>query len=124
MRCSRHSATAIALPLGIALLLAPTQTAPLWPWPLTVLTAQAIGAWLVGIGLGAALGAWEGDWRRLLAASPTYVAFGALGLLAMVRDAGAVSWTSLSAWILVAVLASMLVGGIHAWRQGRLARDG
>ena len=113
---------AIALPLGVALLVAPAQTSPLWPWPLTVLTAQAVGAWLIGIGLGAVLGAWENDWRRLLAASPTYVCFGALGLLAMVRYSGAVSWNSLSAWVLIAVLVSMLLGGIHAWRQGMRAR--
>jgi hypothetical protein len=109
---------ALMLTVGVALVLAPESVAPAWPWPLTALTGRAIGAWAIGLGLGAALGAWENDWRRLKAASAAYAAFGALGLLALVRFAGSIAWSSAGAWILVVVLGSLLVGGIAAWRAG------
>jgi hypothetical protein len=102
---------------GIALLFWPTATGKVWPWPLTVLTAQAIGAWGVGLGLGVAQAIWEDDWPRLRAATPIYSAFGALGLIAMMRYAKAVDWHGAAAWILVTLLASLLVGGLYARRR-------
>jgi len=36
--------------LGVLLLVRPREGAAFWPWPLTVLTAQTVGAWLVGLG--------------------------------------------------------------------------
>ena len=111
----------LMLPLGVAFLLVPDQAKGVWPWPLTTLTAQAIGAWALGLGLGAAGGAWENDWRRLRAASPTYAVFGAVGLLSIGRFGATVDWASPAAWVLVAVLASLVVGGAVAWRQGQRA---
>ena len=45
---------ALLLATGVALLLAPEWAAEAWAWPLTPLTARAIGAWLVGLGWAAA----------------------------------------------------------------------
>jgi hypothetical protein len=64
--------------LGIALLIAPLSTAGVWPWSLTSLTARAIGAWLVGIGVGAGWVAWEADFER---ARVAFVAFALAVLL-------------------------------------------
>jgi hypothetical protein len=49
---------------GAALFVAPWMFAPAWPWPLTSLTAQAVGSWLVPIGLGNLAVLREGDLRR------------------------------------------------------------
>jgi hypothetical protein len=46
---------------GVALFAAPSQTAPLWPWKLTPLLAQATGAWLIGLGVAAAHALLERD---------------------------------------------------------------
>ena len=43
------------LGLAVVLLADPTRGARLWPWALTPLTARAIGAWLFGFGVAAAL---------------------------------------------------------------------
>ncbi len=112
---------ALMLPLGFAFLLAPEASRGIWPWQLTPLTAQAIGAWALGLGTGAAIGVVENDWRRLRSASPAYVAFGALGLLAMVRYRGTVDWGAPSSWVLAGVLLSLLAGGLVAWRTGQRA---
>jgi hypothetical protein len=45
---------AIMLTWGTALFLAPQTTAALWPWALMPLTGQAVGAWLIGVGVTAA----------------------------------------------------------------------
>jgi hypothetical protein len=99
---------------GVALLFAPGQAARYWPWPLTVLTAQAIGAWSIGLGSGVAQAIWEDDWLRLGAAAPIYLVFGSLGLVALARYPLVVAWRRPSAWVLVAFLASALLGGVYA----------
>ncbi len=55
----------ILLPLGVLLFLAPASTLPVWTWMLTPLTAHAVGAWLLGLGIAAAHATWENDWNRL-----------------------------------------------------------
>ena len=44
----------VLLVAGVAMLVAPESAADLWSWPLTPLTARAVGAWLVGLGWAAA----------------------------------------------------------------------
>ena len=39
--------------LGAALLVAPGWADAAWPWPLTPLTARAVGAWCLGLGTAA-----------------------------------------------------------------------
>ena len=51
----------VLLLYGVALLAVPVQAATWWPWPLSDLTARAIGAWLVGLGWAAAQGQLSGD---------------------------------------------------------------
>ena len=50
----RAGAAAIGLALGLfglGLFIAPRTFDGLWPWPLTPLTARAVGAWLVSLGV-------------------------------------------------------------------------
>ncbi|HWQ11314.1 MAG TPA: hypothetical protein VNL77_00865 [Roseiflexaceae bacterium] len=113
---------ALMLPLGLALLAAPQATIGLWPWQLTPLTGRAIGAWSLGLGFAALHALMEGDWRRLRPATPLYVLFGLLGLLALARYPAEVDWPRPSAWVLVALLLNMLVGGLLGWRAVRDVR--
>ncbi len=84
---------AIMLVWGTAHFLVPQTTAALWPWALTPLTGQAVGAWLIGVGLTAAHMCWENDFARVYAAMAGYAVFGALQLLALARYAGrTVDW--------------------------------
>ncbi len=99
---------------GAILLLAPTLMARVWPWPLTPLTARALGAWGIGLGVGLAQGIWEDDWHRLRVAAPIYPIFGALGLITLLRYAGSVHWARPAAWILLTVLVGLLAGGAYA----------
>ena len=99
--------------LGTALLAVPGRAAAVWPWPLTPLTARAIGAWLLGIGLGAALAGWEDDFERTRI---VFVALGVAGLLQFValgRYGDELGWPSATAVVYVAVLICVLV--ISAW---------
>src|SRR5262249_60688994 len=45
---------AVLLGAGIALFAAPAQAAPLWPWHLTPMLAQATGAWLIALPVASA----------------------------------------------------------------------
>ena len=51
-----------------------------WPWPLTPLSGQVIGAWLLALAVAAALVIWERDLARLLVPAATYTAFGDLSI--------------------------------------------
>jgi hypothetical protein len=69
--------------LGAALVIAPTDVASAWPWPLTPLTGRAIGAFLCGFGVAAAFALRENDLARLRGSAMSYAALGALEVLAL-----------------------------------------
>ena len=56
-----------------------------WVWPVTLLTSQALGAWLVAFGFAAGLAIWERDLSRLLVPAVAYTAFGVFELLVLLR---------------------------------------
>lgn len=101
--------TAVALLLGLGLLIAPLQTAPFWPWPLTALTGRAIGAWLIGIAVAAGQALWEADRRRVRAVMISFAVFALLQFVALARLGGEMAWDSPAAWLYVAAL--LLMGG-------------
>jgi len=65
---------AVLLGAGIALFAAPAQAAPLWPWHLTPMLAQATGAWLIALGVASAHVIAERDPRRLRPAAAGSIA--------------------------------------------------
>ena len=98
---------------GSALYVAPGVFAPVWPWALTPLTAQAVGSWLVPIGLGNLVVWYEGDLRRVRVLALTFLAYGLLQLGAVARYSDQVQWHEASAWIWVALLISAVVTGSY-----------
>ena len=107
---------ALLLVVGAALFLAPQAAAPFWPWMLTPLTARAVAAWLLALGLAAAHVIREGDWERGRVAMVAYAVLGALELVALARYAGAIDWSGPRAWIYLLFLLSILAVGAYGWR--------
>lgn len=89
---------------GVALLLAPDAAGQQWPWELTPLTARAIGAWLLGLGVSACAVAVEADAVRARPVAVGAVALAALAAGALVRHSGTVDWSSAGARLLGAAL--------------------
>jgi hypothetical protein len=105
--------------LGAALLIAPVSTASIWPWALTPLTGRAVGAWLFGMGLGAAQAAREDDFER---ARIAFFAFGVavlLQLVALARYGGELDWSSVSGIVYLAVLLGVLALSVVGTRGER-----
>lgn len=107
----------IMAPLGVALLVAPTTIAPFWPWSLTPLTARAVGAWLLALGVAVAHASRENDWQRVQVATASYLVYGVLQLLALLRYPGAMRWQDPAAWFYVAFMISVAGMGAYGWRQ-------
>ncbi len=116
---------AIMFLFGGAMLLLPETTIPLWPWQLSVLTSQAIGAWGVGIGILALQGSWENDWGRLFPFMVSYALYGALQLVNLLRYPAALDWSGFSAGAYSIFIVTVLLIGVYgAWTGWRIKRDG
>jgi hypothetical protein len=108
---------AAVLVIGVALWVAPSRAGSLWPWALTPLTAQAVGAWLLALAAGLAVTMWEHDWLRVRVAVVTYAAMSLLQLVALARFAGTVNWSGAGAWLYVLFLLSILFLGAYGIRR-------
>lgn len=95
---------AILAVVGTVALLVPDTAARWWAWPLTPLTARAIGAWAIGLAVAGAHALLEDDVERVRPAAWAFVSFAALEALALVRGRRDVDWSDPSAAVLVAVL--------------------
>jgi hypothetical protein len=111
----------VLLGFGVALFAVPAHAAPLWPWKLTPLVAQATGAWLISLGVAAAHALLERDARRLRPAAVGYVLLAVLQFIALARYPHRFAWHSPSGIIYVIFLAMMLVTGA-VWLVRGLSR--
>ena len=102
----------VLLGTGVVLLVAPTTAAVLWAWPLTDLTARAVGAWLVGLGWAAGHARLVDDVGGVRPLGWTGATFVVLQAVALVRYGDALEWSSPAAVGYVAGLA--LVGVVSA----------
>ncbi|TLM70517.1 hypothetical protein FDW81_17715 [Pseudarthrobacter sp. NamB4] len=102
---------AVLLLYGVALLAVPVSAATWWPWPLSELTARAVGAWLVGLGWAAAQGQLSNDLRMVGPVARTSVAFVILQALALLRHGDALAWPSAPAIGFITVLLAIGVAG-------------
>lgn len=111
-----------ALPMmviGLMLLITPTVLIPHWPWALTALTARAIGAWSLALGLALAHSLWENDWARVRVATLSYTMFGVLELIALLRYTGDVDWNKPQSLVYVLFMLSMIIVGFYSWQRSR-----
>jgi hypothetical protein len=104
---------------GIALLFFPSTAAAFWPWKLTPLTANAIGAWLVGLSVAAFQAVWENDMKRLRPAYASYTILGLLQLVAVARYHDELDWSSPRTWLYLVFLLSILLSGLIAWIKSK-----
>lgn len=100
--------------VGAVMFLAPGTAVDVWPWPLTPLTSQALGAWAVGTGLPMFLLAWAARRATLTGAALTALTLSVLLTAALARYSDHVEWSRVSAWMYVAVLGALLVLGLTA----------
>ena len=94
----------------------PREAMSFWPWQLTPLTAQVMGAWLVALAVGAGLVIWEADLSRMLVPAATYTAFGVLQLLVLVSYRSQMRPEYPWLWAYVAVLLTMVLTGVYGCR--------
>jgi hypothetical protein len=80
---------------------------------LTPLTARAIAAWLLGIGLGALHATIENDFKRLKPAAISYTILSVLVFIALFRYSSEVNWNT-AAWVLVLIVTSVLLVGLYS----------
>jgi hypothetical protein len=104
----------VLLGVGLTLLVDSASGKHIWPWTLTALTAQATGAWLVGLGAAAAHAVLERDLRRVRPAAWGYVVFVVLQAVALARFPDRMHWSSGPGVVYVVVLVSMAVTGAVA----------
>ena len=93
----------IMVALGLALIVAPLDAASLWPWPLTALTGQAIGVFVLAQGVLLWTACRERDWTRVRPAMIQYVVLAVLQLGAVARFPGTLDWDSAGAWLYLAL---------------------
>src|SRR5207249_152284 len=102
--------------VGLALFVVPGATAAHWPWPLTDLTAQDLGAWFVGIGVVGGLAVLDGDAAPM---RPVWLGSLILAILqgvALARYPGAVHWGETAAWLYVVLFGCVGAAGVWGWR--------
>jgi hypothetical protein len=114
---------AMLLLLGAGLFLAPLSVAPVWPWRLTALTGRAVGAWCLGLGIGAAQVVWENDWWRVRSAVAGYLTLAVLEAVMLARFADTVNWADLRTWVYVMFLLSVLVVALAGWMALRRGKE-
>lgn len=114
----------VLLTYGVGLFWFPTTTAAWWMWPLTPLTARAVGAWCLGLGVAAAHSLWERDARRVRPAAAGFVAFGVLQGVALARHGEALDWSAPRSWIYVAVLGAAAALGVTVLRLSSIPQPG
>jgi hypothetical protein len=109
----------VLLGFGIALFAVPGSAAPLWPWTLTPLVAQATGAWLISLGVAAAHALVERDARRLRPGAVGYILLAVLQAIALARYPHEFAWGSASGIVYLIFLVTILLTGAALARGTR-----
>lgn len=123
MRATLIVQGAVMFTFGGALLF-PEMVIPIWPWTLSILTARAIGAWGVGIGILAFQASWENDWWRLSPFMVSYALYGTLQVINLLRYPAALDWSRISAGAYTFFAASVLLAGAYGTWTARRIKNG
>ena len=94
------------------------QLLPIWSWVLSPLTAQAIGAWLIGLGLTSAWAAYEHDYARSRIMAISAILFCVLQFISIARYSDLVTW-DVRGFGLVIFLLFILMTNSYAWYANR-----
>lgn len=105
----------VLIVVAAGLFVTPQLMIPLWPWILTPLTARAIAAWFVSLGVVCTQAVLEKDWKRLRVAMISFAISGMLELIILGIYARDMRWNVLGTWIVVALLVSILGVGTYGW---------
>jgi hypothetical protein len=114
----------VFLGVGIALFTAPGSAAPVWPWKLTPLVAQATAAWLISLGVAAAQALLERDARRLRPAAVGYLLLAALQAIALARYPHQFHWGTAPGIIYLIFLGVMVLSGTVGLARGMRTPSG
>ena len=121
-RLTLGSQVTVMLLMGLGLLFSPKSFAVFWAWNLTPLTGRAIGAWLIGIGTAGAQSVFENDWLRLRPAMMSYLLWGFLQGINLLRypNASGLDWGHVKTWVYcVFMLSIFLIGAFGTWQVQR-----
>jgi hypothetical protein len=110
----------VMLVVGTIMLLSPQTIIPGWPWALSALTGRAIGAWGIGIGIIAIQALWENEWGRLRPMLFSYMLYGALQTLNLLRFSAELDRAQPSAWIVVLFILSLFLVGLYGLWAARI----
>ena len=108
---------AVMLAVGAVLYFAPGLAEDFWPWALTDLTSQAVGAFTIGFGVVAALAVHENDFDRVRLPAISYAVLSVAVLIAVARywdelDHGLAGWVFIGFTVsaLLVAVASLALG--------------
>ncbi len=102
------------------------ENLPFWSWLLSPLTARAIGAWLIGLGLTSLSAAFERDFIRVRIMSISALLLCALQFIALARYGTNITW-DIRAWgyiiFLLAIFVTHGYGVLGAIRYKKMNMD-
>lgn len=113
----------LLIPLGIGLFAAPSVFDSLWPWPLTDLTAQMCGAWVLAFGVFSGGMLAENDLNRVAPFLSSFAVIGLLQTIGVARYPEDMQWEEPAAWIFIAFIASTFVLAAYGWLVARRAPE-
>jgi hypothetical protein len=104
--------------LGLGLILWSGAFDVVWPWPLTPLTAGAVGAWILTIASFSWWALREGDWTRFRTGVPGFAVFLALVVVGAFRYSEPLDSGAWQPWAFFGALAiSVSVFAAATWQQ-------
>jgi hypothetical protein len=129
VRATLFAQAVVLIPLGLALFAIPGEFAAdgglsgLWPWPLTELTSQICGAWVLAVGALSGGMALEDDQNRVAPFLASFGIFGLLQAIALAREGDGMQWGEPAAYIFVGYLATTLVLSAYGLLVARRAPE-
>lgn len=114
--------TVVFVLTGVALLVSPVSVGSAWPWPLTPLTARAVGAWLVGLGWAAGHACLVDDAVAVRPVGLTGAAFVVLQAVALARHGDALAWDEPAAYAYLGGLLALAIASAWILSLGRRRR--
>lgn len=104
--------------VGVLLFVLSGSLIPIWPWALTPLTAQAVGAWLVTFGVACAVVYRANDLRSSTGTISSLLAFCILQSVVVARYFYAIDWAKPLAWLYLLLLVAGILTGLSGLLVG------